>query len=50
MANTIQTFMVMYIGWLSGREFSEQTVQDFLITGGVGIRANAGMIGIADIA
>ena len=46
----IQTFMVMYIGWLSGREFSEQTVKDFAVTGGVGIGANAGMIGIADIA
>ena len=42
--------MVMYIGWLGGREFSEQTVQDFAVTGGVGIGANAGMIGIADIA
>ncbi|HAA27538.1 MAG TPA: hypothetical protein DCE56_07500 [Cyanobacteria bacterium UBA8553] len=46
----IQTFMVMYIGWLSGREFSEQTVKDFAVTGGVGIGANAGMIAIADIA
>ena len=46
----IQTFMVMYIGWLSGREFSEQTVKDFVITGGVGAGANAGMVGIADIA
>ena len=46
----IQTFMVMYIGWLGCREFSEQTVKDFAVTGGVGIGANAGMIGIADIA
>ena len=46
---TIQTFMVMYIGWLSGREFSEQTVKDFVVTSGVGIGANAGMIAIADI-
>jgi len=46
----IQTFMVMYIGWLGGRDFSEQTVKDFAVTGGVGIGANAGMIGIADIA
>jgi predicted GTPase len=46
----VQTFMVMYIGWLSGREFSEQTVKDFAIAGGVSIGANAGMIGIADIA
>ena len=46
----IQTFMVMYIGWLSGREFSEQTVKDFLLTGGVGVGANAGMISFADIA
>lgn len=45
----IQTFMVMYIGWISGREFSEQTIKDFLVTGGVGIGTNAGMIGIADI-
>ncbi|QYX32219.1 GTPase family protein [Sphaerospermopsis torques-reginae] len=46
----IQTFMVMYVGWLSGREFSQQTVQDFLVTGGVGAGANLGMIGLADIA
>lgn len=46
----IQTFMVMYIGWLSGREFSEQTVKDFAITAGVAAGANAGMVGIADIA
>jgi len=46
----IQTFMVMYIGWLSGREFSEQTVQDFAVTLGVAAGANAGMVGIADIA
>ncbi|MEH2458662.1 GTPase family protein [Nostoc sp.] len=46
----IQTFMVMYIGWLSGREFSDQTVKDFLVNGGVGLGANLGMIGIADIA
>ncbi len=47
---TIQTFMVMYIGWLSGREFSEQTVNDFLVNAGIGVGVNAGMIGIADIA
>ncbi len=46
----IQTFMVMYIGWLSGREFSEQTVKDFAVTLGVAAGANAGMVGIADIA
>jgi predicted GTPase/uncharacterized protein (DUF697 family) len=46
----IQTFMVMYIGWLGGREFSEQTVQDFAVTGGVGIGVNAGMFGLAEIA
>jgi len=46
----IQICMVMYIGWLSGREFSEQTVKDFLVTGGVGVGVNAGMISIADIA
>jgi predicted GTPase/uncharacterized protein (DUF697 family) len=46
----IQTFMVMYIGWLSGREFSEQTVKDFAVTGGVALGANAGMVGIAEIA
>ena len=53
MVAAIQTFMVMYIGWLSGREFSEQTLQtfkDFLVTGGVGAGANFGMIGLADIA
>ncbi|MBC6430396.1 hypothetical protein FM036_05935 [Nostoc sp. HG1] len=42
--------MVMYIGWLSGREFSEQTVKDFLVNAGVGVGVNLGMIGIADIA
>jgi len=46
----IQTFMVMYIGWLSGREFSEETVQDFIVNGAVAAGANAGMIGLADIA
>jgi predicted GTPase len=46
----IQTFMVMYIGWLSGREFSEQTVKDFVVTFGVGVGANAGLVGLADIA
>lgn len=46
----IQIFMVMYIGWLSGREFSEQTFKDFAVTGGVAAGANAGMVGIADIA
>ena len=46
----VQTFMVTYIGWLGGREFSEQTVKDFAVATGVGIGANAGMIGIADIA
>ncbi|MEG4323222.1 MULTISPECIES: GTPase [unclassified Microcoleus] len=46
----IQTFMVMYIGWLSGREFSEQTVKDFAVTFGVAAGADAGMVGIADIA
>lgn len=47
---TIQTFMVMYIGWLSGRKFSDQAVKDFFVNGGIGFGANAGMIGIADIA
>lgn len=47
---TIQTFMVTYIGWLSGRKFSDQTVKDFFVNGGVGLGANLGMIGIADIA
>ncbi len=46
----IQLFMVMYIGWLSGREFSEQTVNDFAVTLGVAAGANAGMVAIADIA
>ena len=45
----IQTFMVMYVGWLSGREFSEQSIKDFMVTGGVAAGANAGMLGIADI-
>lgn len=45
----IQTFMVMYIGWLSGREFSEQTIKDFAVTGGVAAGADAGMRAIADI-
>ncbi|QSV73693.1 MAG: hypothetical protein HEQ20_26600 [Aphanizomenon flos-aquae KM1D3_PB] len=43
----IQAFMVMYIGWLSGREFSKQTLKDLL---GVGVGANAGFVGMADIA
>lgn len=47
---SIQTFMVMYIGWLGGRDFSDQTVKDFFVNFGVGLGANAGMIGIADIA
>ena len=46
----IQIFMVMYIGWLSGREFSEQTFKDFAVTLGVAAGADAGMRGIADIA
>ncbi|MGL4620736.1 MAG: GTPase family protein [Chroococcidiopsis sp.] len=50
MVAIIQTFMVTYIGWLSGREFSEQIVKDFVITAGVAAGANAGMVGIADIA
>jgi predicted GTPase/uncharacterized protein (DUF697 family) len=45
----IQTFMVMYIGWLSGREFSEQTLKDFVVTGSIGVGATAGMVGIADV-
>lgn len=47
---TIQSFMVMYIGWLSGREFSKQTLQDFMVNFAVGAGADVGMIGIADIA
>ncbi|MEH2245801.1 hypothetical protein [Nostoc sp.] len=47
---SIQTFMVMYIGWLSGREFSDQTVKDFVVNAGIGVGVNFGMIGIADIA
>ena len=46
----IQSFMVMYIAWLGGREFSEQSLKDFAVTTGVGVGANAGMIGIADVA
>ncbi|NES80690.1 MAG: hypothetical protein F6K10_04405 [Moorea sp. SIO2B7] len=46
----IQTFMVMYIGWLSGRSFSLETLNDFLVTGAVAAGANAGTIGIADVA
>ena len=52
----IQAFMVMYIGWLSGREFSVQTLQtlqtrkDLLVTGGVTVGANAGFVSMADIA
>ena len=47
---SIQLFMVMYIAWLSGRNFSEESLKDFTVTLGVGAGANAGMIGIADIA
>ncbi|MEH2321933.1 GTPase family protein [Nostoc sp.] len=50
LVGTIQTFMVMYIGWLSGREFSEQTLKDFLVNAAVFVGVNASMIGIADIA
>lgn len=46
----IQTFMVMYIGWLSGREFSDQTIKDFLVNAGIGVGVNVGVNGIADIA
>ncbi|MBP0018752.1 MAG: 50S ribosome-binding GTPase [Cyanobacteria bacterium SBLK] len=46
----IQTFMVMYIGWLSGRSFSQETVKDFLVTSGVAVGTNATTIGLADIA
>jgi uncharacterized protein (DUF697 family) len=46
----IQSFMIMYIGWLSGRAFSDDTVKDFLVTVGIGVSANAGMIGIGDLA
>lgn len=46
----IQTFMVMYIGWLGGREFSEETVKELFLTTGIGIGANAGLVGIADLA
>ncbi|WP_204105706.1 MULTISPECIES: GTPase [Spirulina sp. CCY15215] len=46
----IQTFMVMYIGWLSGRDFSQETVKDFLVTSGVAVSANAATIGLADFA
>ncbi|MEH2143715.1 GTPase family protein [Nostoc sp.] len=46
---SIQTFMVMYIGWLSGREFSDQPVKDFVVNAGIGVGVNVGMIGIADI-
>jgi len=42
--------MIMYIGWLSGRAFSDETVKDFLVTAGIGVGANAGMIGIGDFA
>ncbi len=46
----IQTFMVMYIGWLSGRDFSQETIKDFLVTGGVAVGSNAAAIGLADVA
>ena len=46
----IQTFMVMYIGWLGGREFSEETVQDFALATGVGVGASVGVSSLADVA
>ena len=46
----IQTFMVMYIGWLGGREFSEETLKDFALATGVGVGANLGLFGLADTA
>ena len=46
----LQTFMVMYIGWLSGRDFSQETIKDFLVTGGVAVGSNAAAIGLADVA
>lgn len=50
MVAVIQTFMVTYIGWLGGREFSEQTLKDFFVATGLGIGTNIGMAGIADVA
>ncbi len=46
----IQTFMVMYIAWLSGRNFSQETIKDFVVTSGVGAGVNTGTIALADVA
>lgn len=46
----IQTFMVMYIAWLSGRSFSQETIKDFVVTSGVGVGVNAGTVALADVA
>ncbi len=45
----IQTFMVAYIAWLGGSEFSLSTAKHFVATAGIGAGANAGLIGIAGI-
>lgn len=45
----IQTFMVAYIAWLGGSEFSLSTAKEFVATAGIGAGANAGLVGIADI-
>jgi predicted GTPase len=39
----IQTIMVMSIGYLSGRDFSEETVASFIATAGAGLGANWGL-------
>lgn len=46
----VQTFMVMYIGWLSGRDFSQETVKDLLVTGGIAAGTNAGIMALTDVA
>lgn len=44
----IHTLMVTYIGYLSGRELSEEIIKDFLKTAGVGAGTNLGLRAIAE--
>jgi predicted GTPase len=47
--SAIQTFMIMYIAWIGGREFSEQAIQDFTVFIGAGAGVNVGIILSADL-
>ena len=45
---TIQTAMVMAVGYIGGRKLSLETASDFLATVGVGVGANAGFTALAN--